>query len=179
MTCCLRKVSTHTGPEKFVETQLPPIEDFYDTLNEEALPQEDYERAKKIWAFFNTKTLRDYHDHYLLSDVLLLADVFQNLRQTIYDEHHLDPLHFITLPSLAWASAMKYTNAKLDLITDPDMYLMVENNMRGGIATISHRYARANNPLVKGYDPSEPTSFILYSVANNLYGGAMSAPLSV
>ena len=104
------------------------------------------------------KTLRDYHDHYHLCDVLLLTDVFQNFRQTIYDKHRLDPLHFIILPSLAWASAMKYTNAKLDLITDPDMYLMVENNMRGGIATISHRYARANNPMVEGYDPSKPTT---------------------
>ena len=157
-------------PEKFEETQLPPIKDFYDTLNEEALPQKDYERAKIIWADFNMKTLQDYHDHYLLCDVLLLADVFQNFRQTIYDEHHLDALHFITLPSLAWASAMKYTNAKLDLITDPDMYLMVENNMRGGIATISHRYAPANNPLVEGHDTSKPTSFMSI---------CMSAPLPV
>ena len=115
-----------SGPEKFVETQLPPIVNFYDTLNEEALSQEDYKRAKKIWADFNMKTLRDYYDHYHLCNVLLLTKVFQNFRQTIYDEHRLDPLHFITLPSLAWASAMKYTNAKLDLITDPNMYLLVK-----------------------------------------------------
>ena len=158
-----------SGPKKFAETLLPPIEDFHDPLNDEALQQEDYERAKIIWAEFNMKTLRDYHDHYLLCDVLLLADVFQNYRQTIYDELHQDPLHFITLPSLAWASAIKYTNAKLDLITDPDMYLMVEKNMRGGIAIISNRYARANNPLVAVHDPSKPTSFILYADANNLY----------
>ena len=102
--------------------------------------------------------MRDYHDHYLLSDVLLLADVFENFRNSIYEQHRLDPLHFITLPLLAWASALKYTNARLDLITDPDMYLMVENSMRGGIATILHRHARANNPLVEGYDPSKPPS---------------------
>jgi len=74
---------------------------------------------------------------------------------------------------------MKYTHAKLDLITDPDMYLMIENNMRGGIATISHRHAQANNPQVEGYDPSKPTSFITYLDANNLYGMAMSEPLPV
>ena len=72
---------------------------------------------------------------------------------------------------------MKYTHAKLDLITD--MYLMIENNMRGGIATISHRHAQANNPQVEGYDPSKPTSFITYLDANNLYGTAMSEPLPV
>ena len=120
--------------------------------------------------------MQNYHDHYLLSDVLLLADVFQNFRNSVY-QHHLDPLHFVTLPSLAWASALKYTGAELDLITDPDMYLMVENNMRGGIATISQRYAQANNPLVEGYDPSKPNSWITYLDANNLYGTAMSEPL--
>ena len=99
--------------------------------------------------------MRDYHDHYLLSDVLLLANVFENFRNLIYYQHRLDPLHFITLPLLAWASALQ-KNAKLDLITDPDMYLMVENSMRGGIKTISHRHARANNPLVEGYDPQNP-----------------------
>ena len=98
----------------------------------------------------------DYHEHYLLSDVLLLTDVLENFRNSIYEQHRFDPVHFIILPSLARASALKYTNARLDLITDPDMYLMVENGMRGGIATISHRHARANNPLVEGYDPSKP-----------------------
>jgi len=121
--------------------------------------------------------MRDYHDHYLLSDVLLLADVFQNFRNSVYEQHHLDPLHFITLPSRAWASTLKYTGAELDLITDPDMYLMVENNMRGGIATILQRYARANNPLVEGYDPSKPNSWITYLDANNLHGTALSEPL--
>ena len=96
---------------------------------------------------FEVKTLRDYHDHYLLSDVLLLADVMENFRNTILDEHKRDCLHFYTLPSLAWTSALK-TGIKLDLITDPDAYLMIENNMRGGTATISHRHAAANNPQV-------------------------------
>jgi len=105
--------------------------------------------------------------------------VFENFRNSIYDELGLDPLHFITLPSLAWASAMKYTGVELDLITDPDMYLMIENNMKGGIATISHRHALANNPLVVGYDWEKPHSYITYLDANNLYGTAMSKPLPV
>ena len=166
-----------TGPKKFVETQLPPIEAFHNTLEDEPCRQENYDRAREIWVQYDMKTMRDYHDHYLLSDVLLLADVFQNFRNSVYEQHHLDPLHFITLPSRAWASTLKYTGAELDLITDPDMYLMVENNMRGGIATISQRYARANNPLVEGYDPSKLNSWITYLDANNLYGTAMSEPL--
>jgi len=126
-----------TGPEKFAETQLPSIEDFYNTLEDEPCTPKNYDRAREIWADYDMKTTRDYHDHYLLSDVFLLADGFQNFRNSVYEQHHLDTLHFTTLPSLAWASALKYTGAELDLITDPDMYLMVENNMRSGIATIS------------------------------------------
>ena len=72
---------------------------------------------------------------------------------------------------------LKIYGRELDLITDPDMYFMVENNMRGGIATISQRYGRANNPLVEGYDPSKPNIWITYLDANNLYGTAMSEPL--
>ena len=106
------------------------------------------------------RQLQQYHNHYLKSDVLFLANVMEDFRNTIYSQHGLDCLHFITLPSLAWASALKYTEAELELITDPDMYRMVENSMRGGIATISHRYAVANNPLVEGCDPLKPHSWI-------------------
>jgi len=80
-----------TSPEKFTETQLPPIEAFYNTLEDEPCPVQNYNRACEIWAHYNIKTMRDYHDHYLLSGVLLLADVFENFRNSIYEQHRLDP----------------------------------------------------------------------------------------
>ena len=83
---------------------------------------EDYQRAYDIWTHFGIKTMRAYHDHYLTSDVLLLSDVFQHFRQTVFDKRRLDCLHFFTLPSLARNMALKHTEAELDLITDPDMY---------------------------------------------------------
>jgi len=127
-----------TGNDKFQEMCLPPIESFYDKLNNEPSEQKDYECAKEIWLHFGIQTLQQYHDHYLKSDVLLLADVMKNFRSTIYRQHGLDHLHFTTLPSLAWTSALRYNKAKLELTSDPDIYLMVKNNMRGGIASISH-----------------------------------------
>ena len=65
------------------------------------------------------------------------------------------------------------------MLTDPDAYLMIENNMRGGIATIRNRHAVANNPLLEGYDETKPTNYIAYFDANNLYGDAISNPLMV
>jgi len=167
-----------TSREKLDETKLPPIEAFYDQLNDESL-KTDYERAQKTWMYFGMQMLQNYHDHYLLSDVLLLTDVFENFRNAIMKENNLDCLHFVTLPSLVWESALKFTGVELDLITEPDAYLMIENNMRGGIATISHRHAEANNPLMEGYDLTKPTNYITYLDANNLYGDAMSNPLPV
>ena len=168
-----------TSRDKFAETQLPPIEAFHDTLKDEPLKQEDYECAQQVWSRGKMQTLQQYHDHYLKTDVLLLADVFEHFRQTVMNDHKLDCLHFITLPSLAWAMALKHTGIKLDLLTDPDAYLMIENSMRGGVATISRRYASANNPLVEGFDDSEPNRYITYLDANSLYATAQSQPLPV
>ena len=138
------------------------------------MSEEDYLRAQYTWDRFGCKTLKDYHDHYLLTDVLLLADLFANFRKTVLKTHGLQPLHFITLPFLAWAMALKHTDADLDLITDPDAYVMLETNLRGGIATISKKYASANNKHVEGYDDSEESRYITYLDANSLYATAQS-----
>ena len=114
-----------------------------------------------------------------MSNVLLLADVFEHFRQNVLDKHGLDCFCFSTYPSLAWSMALKHTQVELDLISDPEIYLTFENSIRGGISTIFNRYARANNPLVEGYDPTKPTIFITYLDANNLYGAAQSEPLPV
>jgi len=90
----------------------------------------DYERAQKTWMHFGMQTLQNYHDHYLLFDVLLLADVFENFRNAIMKVHNLDCLHFLIFPSLAWASDLKFTCFELDLITDADAYLMIERLAR-------------------------------------------------
>ncbi len=168
-----------TDRSKFDDTQLPPIENFHDTLHDEPLSSEDYQRAHQIWNFYNIQNMRQYHDHYLLSDVLLLTDVFENFRQNIMQKHNLDCLYYPTLPSLAWSVALKYTGIELDLITDEEQYLMIENSIRGGLSTISNRYSKANNPLLEDFDPEQPTTYITYLDANNLYGQAQSEPLPV
>jgi len=73
--------------------------------------------------------------------------------------------------------ALKHTGVQLDLITDPEMYLMLENSICGGISTITNHYAKANNPLMDDYDASKPTTYITYLDENNLYGFTMSQPL--
>ena len=81
------------------------------------------------------------------------------------------------MPGLSWDALLKKTGVELELLTDMDMHLMIERGMRGGISMASKRYAKANNPKVKDYDPEKQTNYITYLDANNLYGWAMSLPL--
>ena len=162
--------------DKLKETKLPSKEDFYSKLNDEEI-SEDYQHAINVWNTFNCQTLQDYHDLYLKSDVLLLADVFEIFRKTCLKHYKLDPCHYYTAPGLAWDACLKETNQNLELLKDYDMLMMFEQGIGGGISHISKRYAEANNKYMKNYDKSKPSTYIQYLDANNLYGWAMSQKL--
>ena len=97
----------------------------------------------------------------------------------MYKEYELDPAHFLLLLGLAWQACLKKTNIELELLTDYDMLLMVEEGIIGGICHSTHRYAKANNKYMKNYNNNEEYSYIQYLDANNLYGWAMSKKLPV
>ena len=163
--------------KRFGETQLPDKEKFYSSLNGKGITDEEYAHAKEVWAALGCRNLGDYHDIYVETDTLLLADVFENFRKVCQEKYGLDPAHYYSAPGLSWDALLKKTGVELDLLTDMDMHLMIERGMRGGISMASKRHAKANNPLVEGYDPAQPTNYITYLDANNLYGFAMSLPL--
>ena len=131
-------------------------------MNDEEINDEDYAHAQKVWTEFNCGTLEDYHDVYLASDVLLLADVFESFRRMALETYKLNPAHYFTAPGLSWDAMLKLTKVKLQLIDDPDMYLMIENGLRGGVSVITKKHAVANNPMVDGYDDSRPNNYLMY-----------------
>ena len=93
--------------------------------------------------------------------------------------YELYPAHFLSSPGLAWQAYLKKANVKLELLTDYDMLLMVEEGIRGGMCHSIHRYAKASNKYMKNYDKNKESSYIQYLDANNLYGWAMSQKLPV
>ena len=165
--------------ERFNETLLPNKENFYSNLNMEDITDTDYRHANKVFKEFKLKHLGEYHDLYLESDTLLIADVFKNFRNMCIKVYELDPAHFLSAPGLAWRACLKKTEVKLELLTDNDVLLRVEEGIRGGMCHAIHRYAKANTKYMKNYDEKEESSYIQYLDANNLYGWAMSQKLPV
>ena len=163
--------------ERFNET-LPSKKEFYSNLNMEDIDDIDYRHGNNVFNKFKVENLGDYHDLYVKSDTLLLADVFENFRDMCIKEYEIDPAHFVSLPGLAWQACLKKTNIELELLTDYDMLLMVEKGIRGGICHSIQRYAKANNKYIQNYN-NEESSYIQYLDANNLYGWAMSKMLPV
>ena len=155
--------------EKFDQTELPTKEQFYGILNDQHITNGEYNHAKKVWKTFNIKTVGEYHDLYLKSDVLLLADVFENFRKTCLQYYKLDSCHYFTSQGLSWDAMLKMTNIKLELMTDVDMLQYIEKGMRRGVSYIANRYGKANK-YMKEYNEKAPSKYIMYLDANNLYG---------
>ena len=155
--------------ERFDETSLPSKESFYSNLNMENIENIDHRHGNNIFKIFNLKNIGEYHDLYVQSDTLLLADVFEKCLEV----YELDPAYFLSLPGLAWKACLKKTNVELESLTDYDMLLMVEEGIRGGICHSIHRYAKANK-YMKDYNKNIESSYIQYLDANNLYGWDMS-----
>jgi hypothetical protein len=172
--------------ECFSATELPPREAFYSQLSDGGISEEEYEHAKLVWKTFDCKTFVDYHNIYLQTDVMLLADIFESFRSFSLQTYKLDPVHFVSLPSLSWTAMLLYQldaygedptiPYKLELLKDYNMYLMFEKGIRGGICQISHRFANVNG--CEEAQSCETThkekTYIRYWDANNLYGWAMS-----
>ena len=123
--------------EQFQEPQLPPKDAFYSSLTEEYISEIDHTHAQRVFNHFDMTDLGDYHNFYLLTDVLLLADVFENFREVCLQHYDLDPAHNYTSPGLSWQASLKMADVELDFLTDFDQHLFIEEGIMGGVATIS------------------------------------------
>ena len=111
---------------------------------------------------------------YLMSDICFLADVFKAFHNNSLNQYQLNSAYFVSVPQLAWNALLKHIDRPILLITDPEMYRMIQPNIRGGICSASGRYAGTNNKVMELlYDPRRPTSYIMKVDANNLSGWAM------
>ena len=164
--------------EKFNDTKLPPPQAFYSKLSGKGITNKNYKHACNVWKTFKMETFKDYHKLYNVTDVLLLADVFENFRNLCLKIYGLDPVYYYTAPGLSWDACLKITGVNLELLSKSNMLLMFEKGIRGGISMISNRYGEANNKYMgKRYNKNKLSKYLMYLDANNLYGCAMSEKL--
>ena len=117
--------------EKFKE-ELLSKEKFYSSLTGTNLSDKEYDHILKVWNKFETETMKDYHDLYLKCDVLLLS-----------------------APALSWEAMLNMTKIKLELISNPDLYIFFEKDLRGGVSYVSNRHSKASNKYLISYDPKQ------------------------
>ena len=116
--------------KKFFENKLPYMSKFFSSLKDECISEKDYLKAINIWNVFKMNTMGDYHDLYLMTDVLLLADVLEKFINTCLGYYGLDPCHYFSSPGLSWDAMLKMTGTELGLISDIDMHLFIEKGIR-------------------------------------------------
>ena len=159
---------------RFNEKELPKQECFYSKLSDKNLSIEEYAHAQNVYKTMKCKDFGDYHDIYLKTDVLLLTDIIEAFRKSSIEKYRLDPLNYVSSPSLSWDAMLLQTRQELGLIYDEESRQFFNIAKRGGIVNVgSQRYTTANNKYMKKFNPHRKSSFISYLDMNNQYGAAM------
>ena len=159
----------------YKKTEFPSIEAFYNDLSGTPCNEADYSEARE----FYTKYCTDFESFtklYQVSDVLMLADIFESYRETSIKLYSMDPCNFVSLPGYSWRAFLvqlyrenpEFKIAKFANQEEMDMF-----SVRGGVSSIMKKHAKANNKSLADYDPSKPSSYILYVDANSLYPSQM------
>ena len=152
-------------------TSIPPKYAFNSMLKNSEISSENYNHVKNVWLSAGCRNLKDYLRYYLKCDVGLLADVYMNFRDTLFKLYGLDCLHYLTLPSIAMDAFLYSNMMKLELVHDPQLYMLLSRNIRGGFVSVIERYIKANNKDVStSFDESsERSNYLLYMDFNSLY----------
>ena len=164
------------GLDKLQETSLPPQHAFYSTLTNSHIGLTDYQHAQTVWDKTDCKTLQDYIDLYLNLDVAFLADIYLQWRSVLMDLFKLDCLYFLTLASFAIEAMYYICSVSLDSISDPNLYHIINKNIRGGFCSVGQRHVIANNKDTNpNFDARHMESnYLLYVDFNSLYPTIMS-----
>ena len=146
--------------ERFEEVLVPDKKHFYSELTMEGIIDSEHRHAKRVFRSFGNKNLGNYHDLYVKSYTLLLADVFENFRDQCIEIYDPYSAHFLRAPGPAWQASLQISGVKLELTTDVDMLSMVERGIRGGICqTVTRNVKVTKKYMGDDYDDEMDSSY--------------------
>ena len=157
----------------------PTHDKFFSSLKNENISDEEYSTVQKILSVFDINTIGELLELYVKQDCLILCDVINHYRTMVRTNYSLEALCYYTSPALTFDAALRMTRAEIELLQDSTMYMFFEKGIRGGIATASRHYFKANNMYIDDYNPENRTSYIFYGDVTNLYGYCLSQQLAI
>ena len=178
-----------TGPEVFDQPPRLARELYFDEFSKKGISDEDYEFVQTLSDKLGLTTFREYHNCYLDTDVLALADVFESFRKTFHEKFGVDPAHYLGIPGAAVDALLKNSLYKghpvcIENITleccdglGPELMKDVNDNVRGGLSCMFTPHAKANNPGCTDYDPEKPITWIVGLDVTSLYPSNMCRAL--
>ena len=155
----------------FKDKCLLPKESYYTLLSNKHIADTDHDHTERVFDSPNCQNNQygDYHNLYLLSAVLCLGYVLENSRKVCLKAYNFDSCHFYTSSGLAWQACLKMTNVGLEVLTNPDVYLVIKEGLHGEISMICNLFSKTNNLHVPDYGPKQETSNVIYLDVNDLY----------
>ena len=165
-----------TDLSKFAETELPPLEKRKNSLDNRKLQitDEELQKAKTVFDTFQCRNLEDYHNLYMKCNTILLACVFEEFGRLCMKTYGLDCAQHYSALNLAGDAFLNICRANIQLLTNREHLEIVQNMIRGGLASVyDERYFKANNKYMENYDSALESTFGFMVDANNFYGGIM------
>ena len=150
----------YLNSENLNEENLPEMKEFDNILTMKKITEKEYKEVKNFYKQMKFKNLKEYLECYLKSDITLLTDIFNNFRKMIFNEFELDPVKYISSPSLSKDCALKYSKCKIEHIKDVTIFQFVRNSIMGGVSN-------SINPFVKLDDIKNET--IAYNDVSSQY----------
>nr|QTE03888.1 MAG: PolB [Tarsiger cyanurus densovirus] len=146
--------------EKLKATELPSPP-WYNSLSGQLM---DHEIAFKEWSEHGFTTFEQYHDFYMVNDVMFLCDAFEEFRRTCVDEFNTDPAHFQGAPGFTWYLGLCQNPALFKIIQSEEIYMDIQNQIRGGISQAMVRYCNVED---------KPEESMFFLDVNSLYSSCM------
>ena len=134
--------------KKFSDEKLSNRCTFFSSLKDKCIGGKDYLYVNNVCNTLKINRMDDYHDLHLETDILLLADGFDNFINTCLEHYGLDPCHYFRSSGLSWGAIIKLIKIKSEFISNMDMYSLRKNGMTGGICYIAKRFRKTNNMMI-------------------------------